>query len=83
MCNEQIQAEKYILFEVQKQHIQEIGRLSKRIVVSESERVNLLNQLDLLKDSNAEILSKYNRMSADYERRVSIAEHTKQINELK
>lgn len=71
------------LLEIQKNHIQEAGRLSKRIIVCEAERVNLLNQIDLLRANNEEILKKYNEYSIEAQRRVKLEDHINQVGDLK
>ena len=69
--------------DMEKNHINEVGRLSKRIIISESEKVNLLNQLDLYKENHDELLKKYNDASVEANRRVSLEEHLIQTSELK
>lgn len=60
-----------------------VSRLAKKIIVSESERVNLQNQLDLYKDNHDVLLSKYNDSSVEIQRRVTLEEHLNQIGVLR
>lgn len=60
-----------------------MSRLSKKIIVSESERVSLQNQLDLYKENHDVILSKYNDSSIEVQRRITLEEHLKEIGQLR
>lgn len=83
MLMQQLDAHEKRLVEVQKTHIQEMGRMSKRVIVCEAERVALLNQIDVLSTSNDELLRKYNDYSIEAQRRVKLDEHLNQVGDLK
>ena len=81
--SDNLQLEQKKLLETEKYHIQECGRLSKRIVVCESLKINLENQIDLLKENNIELMNKLNEMSIENQKRISLEDHMKQIGYLK
>jgi hypothetical protein len=81
--SDNLQLEQKKLLETEKYHIQECGRLSKRIVVCESLKINLENQIDLLKENNVELMNKLNEMSVENQKRISLEDHMKQIGDLK
>lgn len=83
MLTQQLELHDNKIVEIQKSHIQEIGRLSKRIIVCEAERVALLNQIDVLQSSNDEILRKYNDYSIEAQRRIKLDDHLNQVGDLK
>lgn len=83
MLSQQLELHEAKLVEIQKSHIQEMGRLSKRVIVCEAERVALLNQIDVLTASNEELLRKYNDYSIEAQRRVKLDEHLNQVGDLK
>jgi hypothetical protein len=83
MLSQQYELQEKKLVEIQKAHIQETGRLSKRIIVCEAERVNLLNEIDLLRAKNEEILKKYNEYSIEAQRRIKLEDHLNQTGDLK
>ena len=80
---EKLMLEEKKCFDLQKIHVQEIGRLSKRIVISESERVNLQNQIDIYRSASDEISRKYNDLSVEFQRRVDLQDHLNQVGDLK
>jgi hypothetical protein len=71
------------LLEIQKTHIQESSRMSKRIIIYESERVSLFNQIDILRSNNEEIFKKFNDTSLEVQRRIKLEDHLSQITDLK
>lgn len=79
----QLELEQKKINDLQRQHIEEIGRLSRKIVLSETERVNLLNTNDVLKSNYEELLKKYNDASIEAQRRVSLNDHLNQTGDLK
>ncbi len=68
---------------MEKHHIQELSRLSRKIVVAETEKVNLLNQLDVFKLANDDLVKKFNDISIDLHRKVDIQDHLNQIGDFK
>ena len=70
------------LIEVERSHIKEIGRLSKRLIVSESEKVNLMGQLDLFQENHDELTKKFSRASVELQRRITLEEHLKKTGDL-
>ena len=78
-----MEMEKNKLFDIEKNHIQEMSRLSKRIVISETERINLLNKIDLLQNNNDEYVKKYNELTIETYRKVSLQAHLNQVGDLK
>jgi hypothetical protein len=81
--HQQLKLEQKKVAEIQKNHIQELGRMSKRILICETDRVNLLNQIDVIKINSEEILKKYNDSSVEASRRIKLDEHLNQIGDLK
>lgn len=71
------------IIEIEKTHIKEVGRLSKRIIISESEKVNVQNRLELFTENHNEILKKYNETSVELNRRITLEEHLKITGDLK
>jgi predicted secreted Zn-dependent protease len=83
MLSQQYDLQEKKLVEIQKTHIQEIGRLSKRVIVCEAERVSLLNEIDQLRANNEEMLKKYNEYSIEAQRRIKLEDHLNQVGDLK
>ncbi len=81
--NESLILEDRKTFELQKSLIEEKSRLNKRIIVSETEKVYLQNQVDMYKSANEEIAQKYNSISIECQRRVDLQDHLNQIGDLK
>lgn len=59
------------------------ARLSKRLLFLESEKTDLVNEMDILKLKNDELQRKYNEILVENERRIDVQTHLNQINELK
>jgi len=68
--------------EMEKMHVKEVGRLSKRIIVTESDKVNLQSQLDLFAENHDELLKKLERCSQEMQRRMTVEEHLKVSGDL-
>jgi hypothetical protein len=83
LFSQQLESEKNKLFDIEKHHIQELSRLSRKIVVAETEKVNLLNQIDLLKSANDDLVKKFNDVSIDLHRKIDLQDHLNQIGDLK
>ncbi len=83
LLSQQLESEKNKFFDTEKHHIQELSRLSRKIVVAETEKVNLLNQIDILKSINDDLVKKFNDISVDLHRKVDIQDHLNQIGDLK
>lgn len=62
--------------------MKEIGRLAKRIILAESDKVNLQNQLQLFSDNHDTMLAKYNQSSLELNRRITLEDHLKQIGQV-
>lgn len=71
------------MLNIQKNQIQEVGTLSKRIIVNETDKTDLKNQIQILKANNDDLLRKYNDTLAETQRRVSLQEFLNQTGELK
>lgn len=83
VLKDHLEMEEQKLLEIKKSHIQEIGRLSRRIVISESERVGLQNQIDIYKSSTEEVLRKHNDLSVEFQKRIDLQDHLNQVGDLK
>ncbi len=83
LFSQQLESEKNKSFDMEKHHIQELSRLSRKIVVAETEKVNLLNQIDILKSTNDNLVKKFNDISIDLHRKVDIQDHLNQIGDFK
>lgn len=83
VLSEQLEKEEKRILETERNKIQEIGRLSRRILVNESERVDLLNQIDILRSNNEELIKKYNDLSVECQRKIKLDEHLNQIGDLR
>ena len=83
VLNEKLASTQKKLMETEKARIQEVGRLSKRIVAVETERVHLLNQMDGIKMNSDTIIRKYNEISVEASRKVELNDHLNQIGDLR
>lgn len=57
--------------------------MSKRTILSETEKTDLRNQIETLKFNNEDLTRKQNELHAELQRRVTLQEHINQISELK
>ena len=57
--------------------------MSKRVLMCETDRVSLLNQIDVIRTNSEEILKKYNETSVEASRRIKLDEHLNQIGQLR
>ncbi len=57
--------------------------MSKRIIVCESERVIMQNQLDLFRENHDVMLGKYNDSSVELQRRITLEDHLNKIGDLR
>ena len=60
-----------------------VGNLSKRIIVNETDKTDLKNQIQTLKTNNDELMRKYNDTLVESQRRISLQEFLSQTGELK
>ena len=60
-----------------------MGNLSKRAILSESEKIDLTNKIEMLNFTNEDLTHKYNELSAELQRRVTLKEFMKQTGDLK
>jgi hypothetical protein len=81
--NESLILEDRKTFELQKSLIEEKSRLNKRIIVSETEKVYLQNQVDMYMSANEEIAQKYNNLSIEFQKKVDLQDHLNQVGDLK
>jgi len=81
--NESLQLEDRKTFELQKSLIEEKSRLNKRIIVSETEKVYLQNQVDMYKSAHEDIAQRYNNLSIEFQKKVDLQDHLNQIGDLK
>ena len=70
------------LVEAERMHVKEVGRLSKRIIMSESDKVNLQGQLDLFAENHDELVKRLERCSLEVQRRITVEEHVKVSGDL-
>ncbi len=71
------------ILDIQKIHIKEIGNLSKRVIISDSDKADLQNQVETLKLNLDDLTGRYNDVHAESQRRVTLQEHMRQTGELK
>ncbi len=83
VLREQIDLLQRRLLDIQKLHIQEIGTYSKKIIVIESDKNDLKNQIETLRSTYDDLLHKYNDAYAETQRRIPLQEHLNQTGELK
>ncbi|CAF0754662.1 unnamed protein product [Brachionus calyciflorus] len=81
--SEKLRMEENKVYDSEKFKIEEVSRLSKRILICETERLELLNKIDLLESNNQEIIKKYNDISIETQRRIKLDDHLIQIGDLK
>ncbi|CAF0754557.1 unnamed protein product [Brachionus calyciflorus] len=81
--NEQLDFQQDKLLEAQRHTIIEIGNLSKRIIISETEKTDLKNHIETLKFNYDELNKKFNDCLAEAQRRVKLQDHLSQTGELK
>lgn len=82
LLRESLEQKEARLAEAERAHIKEVGRLSKRLIVAESEKVNVLGQLDLFRENYDELTKKLSRASAELQRRVTLEEHLNKTGDL-
>jgi regulator of replication initiation timing len=75
LLRESLEQKEARLAETERAHIKEVGRLAKRLIVAESEKVNVLGQLDLFRENHDELLKKFQRASVELQRRVTLEDH--------
>ena len=83
MLKEEIELMQSKLQDLQKNQIKEVGALSKKIIVSETDKTDLRNQIEVLKANYDELLRKYNETLSQSQRRIPLQEHLNQTGELK
>jgi centrosomal protein CEP89 len=71
------------LVNIEKLHIRAIGRLSKRVLLCETDKINLLNQIEVLSDNIEQLLIKNNSSSIEISRMIKLEDHLNQISHLK
>ena len=81
--NESLILEDKKYFEFKKNHLQEISRLSKRLIVSETEKFKLLNEIDIYSAANEQMNQKYNELSIQLQKRIDLQDHLNQMADLK
>ena len=82
LLRESLEQKETRLVEAERAHVKELGRLSKRLIVAESNKVNVLGQLDLFQENHDELTKKFNRASAELQRRVTLEEHLNKTGDL-
>ena len=60
-----------------------VGNFSKQIIIAESDKTDLKNQIQVLKSNFDDLLRKYNDAYAESHRRVTLQDHLNQTGELK
>lgn len=81
--SEKLSLEEKKVYNSEKFKIEEMSRLSKRILNCEVERIDLLNKIDMLESNNQEIIRKFNETSIEMQRRVKLEDHLTEIGNLK
>ena len=81
--NESLVLEDKKNFQLEKNHLLEVSRLSKRLIQLETEKLNLLNQIDVYKEANDQINQKFNDLSFELQKRVELQDHLNKIGDLK
>lgn len=82
LLRESLEQKEARLAEAERTHIKEVGRLAKRLIIVESDKVNVLGQLDLFQENHDELAKKFNRASAELQRRVTLEEHLNKTGDL-
>lgn len=81
--SEKLSLEEQKVYDSEKYKLEEISKLSRRILNCEVERLDLMNKIEMLETNNQEIIKKFNDTSIEMQRRVKLDDHLTQIGNLK
>lgn len=80
--NEKLRGEQEKRLESERAYLQEAGRLSKRLIAYEAERVKLLGRIEVANESKLSIEKKFHDVSLELSKRVKLDDHLNQVNDL-
>jgi hypothetical protein len=82
VLNNELKLKEKQLSSLQILHTNIIGRFSKRVIICQTDRIRMLNQIDILKNSKEEIIEIYNNLSHEHSRCVKFNDHLLEIANL-
>ena len=59
-----------------------VGNLSKKVILAESDKTDLKNQIETLNFNNEDLSRKYNEVFAEVQKRVTLQDHLRQTSDL-